>query len=155
MSIVERIEAKKIVKKWHTNNKKVVFTNGCFDIIHRGHIEYLRKAKLLGDILIVGLNSDTSVRRIKGEPRPYQDEQGRATILNAMEMVDLVVIFNEDTPLNLICELKPDILVKGGDYNSQLIVGASEVEGWGGCVKTISFLKGYGTSIVVDKILEG
>ena len=155
MSIVERIEAKKIVKKWHTNNKKVVFTNGCFDIIHRGHIEYLREAKLLGDILIVGLNSDTSVKRIKGETRPYQDEQGRATILNAMEMVDIVVIFNEDTPLNLICELKPDILVKGGDYNSQSIVGASEVEGWGGHVKTISFLKGYGTSIVVDKILEG
>ena len=154
MSIVERIEAKKIVKKWHTNNKKVVFTNGCFDIIHRGHIEYLREAKLLGDILIVGLNSDTSVRRIKGETRPYQDEQGRATILNAMEMVDLVVIFNEDTPLNLICELKPDILVKGGDYNSQLIVGAKEVESWGGSVKIIPFLKGYGTSIIVDKILE-
>jgi len=155
MSIVDRIESKKIVKKWHAKNKKVVFTNGCFDIIHRGHIEYLRESKELGDVLVLGLNSDESVRRIKGVPRPYQDERGRAVILDAMEMVDLVVIFDEDTPLNLICELKPDILVKGGDYNSQLIVGASEVEGWGGSVKTISFLKGYGTSTIVDKILEG
>jgi len=155
MSIVDRIESKKIVKKWHAKNKKVVFTNGCFDIIHRGHIEYLRESKELGDVLVLGLNSDESVRRIKGVPRPYQDERGRAVILDAMEMVDLVVIFDEDTPLNLICELKPDILVKGGDYNSQLIVGANEVEGWGGSVKTISFLKGYGTSTIVDKILEG
>ena len=154
MPIVNRFEAKKTIDNWRADHKTTVFTNGCFDIIHRGHVEYLRKAKLLGDILIVGLNSDTSVKSIKGEPRPYQDEQGRATILNAMEMVDLVVIFNEDTPLNLICELKPDILVKGGAYNSQLIVGASEVESWGGNVKIIPFLKGYGTSIVVDKILE-
>lgn len=155
MSIVDRIEAKKIVKQWHTNNKKVVFTNGCFDIIHRGHVEYLRKAKLLGDILIVGLNSDASVRCIKGEPRPYQDERGRAVILDAMQMIDLVVIFDEDTPLNLICELMPNILVKGGDYDTRSIVGVNEIEGWGGTVKTIPFLKGYGTSILVKKILEG
>jgi rfaE bifunctional protein nucleotidyltransferase chain/domain len=155
MSIVERNEAKEIVKQWHAKNKKVVFTNGCFDIIHRGHVEYLRESKELGDVLVLGLNSDTSVRRIKGKPRPYQNEHDRAVILDAMEMIDLVVMFDEDTPLNLICEIKPNILVKGGDYKSQLIVGASEVEGWGGSVKIIPFLKGYGTSILVDKILEG
>lgn len=154
MLLADKTEVIKIVDKWHIDHKTIVFTNGCFDIIHRGHIEYLRKAKLLGDILIVGLNSDASVRRIKGKPRPYQDERGRAVILDAMEMVDLVVLFDEDTPLKLICELKPDILVKGGDYNSKLIVGANEVEGWGGSVKTIPFLKGYGTSILVEKILE-
>ncbi len=155
MLLVDRTEAKKIVDKWRDEQKVVVFTNGCFDLIHRGHVEYLRKAKLLGDMLIVGLNSDTSVRRIKGKPRPYQDEQERATILNAMEMIDMVIIFDEDTPLELICELKPDVLVKGGDYDSNIIVGAKEVEAGGGSVKIIPFLKGYGTSILVDKILNG
>jgi rfaE bifunctional protein nucleotidyltransferase chain/domain len=108
----------------------------------------------LGDILIVGLNSDASIRRIKGEPRPYQDEQDRAAILDAMEMVDLVVIFDEETPLDLICKLKPDIIVKGGDYDSHSIVGANEVVCWGGSVKILPFLKGYGTSKLVEKILE-
>jgi len=154
MPIVNRSETKKTIDNWRTDHKTIVFTNGCFDIIHRGHIEYLRKTKLLGDILIVGLNSDASVRRIKGEPRPYQNELDRAAILDAMEMVDLVVIFDEDTPLNLICELKPNIIVKGGDYDSHSIVGANEVVGWGGSVKTLPFLKGYGTSKLVDKILE-
>ncbi|NHZ85049.1 MAG: D-glycero-beta-D-manno-heptose 1-phosphate adenylyltransferase [Planctomycetia bacterium] len=155
MLLVDRTEAKKIVDRWKNEQKVVVFTNGCFDLIHRGHVEYLRKAKLLGDMLIVGLNSDTSVRRIKGRPRPYQDEQERAAILNAMEMIDMVIIFDEDTPLKLICELKPNILVKGGDYDSRIIVGAKEVEAGGGSVKIIPFLKGYGTSILVDKILNG
>ena len=154
MSILDRTEAKKIIRKWRNDKKIIVFTNGCFDIIHRGHVEYLHEAKLLGDILIVGLNSDASVKRLKGEPRPYQDEQDRAAILNVMKMVDVVVIFDEDTPLELICEIKPDVLVKGGDYNSQSIVGAKEVESWGGSVKTIPFIKGYGTSKLVGKILE-
>ena len=154
MPLVDRNEAVKIIDKWRIDQKTIVFTNGCFDIIHRGHIEYLRKAKLLGDVLVVGLNSDASVKRIKGKPRPYQVEQDRAAILDAMEMVDLVVIFDEDTPLNLICELKPDILVKGGDYESNSIVGAKEVESWGGSVNTIPFLKGYGTSKLIKKILE-
>jgi len=154
MSLVDRAKAKKIIGKWRADHKIIVFTNGCFDIIHRGHIEYLRKAKLLGDVLIVGLNSDASVRRIKGEPRPYQSEQDRAAISDAMEMVDLVVIFDEDTPLDLICELKPDVLVKGGDYDHRSIVGAKEVESWGGHVIIIPFLKGYGTSKLVEKILE-
>ncbi|MFC1759982.1 D-glycero-beta-D-manno-heptose 1-phosphate adenylyltransferase [Candidatus Neomarinimicrobiota bacterium] len=154
MPIVNRFEAKKTINNWRADHKTIVFTNGCFDIIHRGHVEYLRKAKLLGDILIVGLNSDASVRHIKGEPRPYQNELDRAAILDVMEMVDLVVIFDEDTPLDLICELKPDIIVKGGDYDSHSIVGADEVVGWGGSVKILPFLKGYGTSNLVDKILE-
>lgn len=154
MSLVDRVEAKKIIGKWRDEHKNIVFTNGCFDIIHRGHVEYLREAKLLGDILIVGLNSDASVRRIKGESRPYQVEEDRAIILNALEAVDLVVIFDEDTPLKLICELKPDMLVKGGDYDSHSIAGAKEVESWGGSVKIIPFLKGYGTSQLVEKILD-
>ncbi len=154
MSILDRTGAKKIIGKWRNDKKMIVFTNGCFDIIHRGHIEYLRKAKLLGNILVVGLNSDASVRQLKGKPRPYQDEQDRAAILDAMKMVDLVVIFSEDTPLELICELKPDVLVKGGDYDSRSIVGADEIESWGGSVKTIPFLTGYGTSKLVEKILN-
>jgi D-beta-D-heptose 7-phosphate kinase/D-beta-D-heptose 1-phosphate adenosyltransferase len=155
MSLVERTKAKKIICKWRDDQKIIVFTNGCFDIIHRGHVEYLQEAKLLGDRLIVGLNSDISVRRIKGEPRPYQDEQDRAAILNALRMVDMVMIFDEDIPLELICELKPDILIKGGDYDAHSIIGAKEVESWGGSVKIIPFLKGYGTSKLVKKILDG
>ena len=154
MSIVNRAEAKIIAKKWRDNRKKIVFTNGCFDILHRGHVEYLRSAKLLGDVLIIGLNSNESVQRLKGNPRPYQDEKDRAIILDALEAVDLVAIFEEDTPFELICELKPDILVKGGDYNFHSVVGASEVESWGGTVKIIPFLKGYGTSKLIEKIID-
>ncbi len=154
MSLVDITEAQRIISKWRNDQKIIVFTNGCFDIIHRGHVEYLQEAKLLGDFLIVGLNSNASVKRIKGKPRPYQNEQDRAAILNAMKMVDMVVIFDEDTPLELICELKPNVLVKGGDYDSQSIVGAIEMEGWGGSVKIIPFLKGYGTSKLVEKILD-
>jgi D-beta-D-heptose 7-phosphate kinase/D-beta-D-heptose 1-phosphate adenosyltransferase len=155
MALVDRSKAKEIIGKWRDDQQVIVFTNGCFDIIHRGHVEYLQEAKLLGDMLIVGLNSDVSVRRIKGKPRPYQDEQDRAAILNALKMVDMVVIFDEDIPLELICELKPDILIKGGDYDAHSIIGAKEVESWGGSVKIIPFLKGYGTSKLVDKILDG
>ena len=155
MSIVNRTKAKIIAEKWRYDHKKIVFTNGCFDILHRGHIEYLRKAKLLSDVLVVGLNSNKSVQRLKGKPRPYQDEQDRAIILSALKMVDLVVIFEENTPLKLICELKPDILVKGGDYDFHSVVGASEVESWGGSIKIIPFLKGFGTSKLVEKIIDG
>ncbi len=155
MSLVDRTRAKEIIGKWRGDQKIIVFTNGCFDIIHRGHVEYLREAKLLGDILIVGLNSNVSVRRIKGKPRPYQDEQDRAAILSALKMVDMIVLFDEDIPLELICELKPDILIKGGDYDWDSIIGAKEVESWGGSVKIIPFLKGYGTSKLVEKILDG
>ena len=154
MPVVDRLKVKEIIRAGRDDKKIIVFTNGCFDIIHRGHVEYLQQAKLLGDILIVGLNSDDSVKRLKGQSRPLQDEYDRAEILNALRMVDIVVVFEEDTPLELICELKPDILVKGGDYNLDSIIGSKEMETWGGSVKIIPFLKEYGTSRLVDKILD-
>ena len=115
---------------------------------------YLLQAKQLGDILIVGLNSDKSVKILKGKSRPFQTEQDRAAILDALLMVDIVIIFSEETPLKLICELKPDVLVKGGDYDQSTIVGAQEVVQWGGQVEILPFLEGYGTSQLVKKILE-
>jgi len=154
MAIVNRKDAKNIISEWMNKNLKVVFTNGCFDILHRGHVEYLKQAKKLGDYLIIGLNSDDSVKRLKGTARPLQSESDRAEILNSLRFVDIVTIFDEDTPLKLICELKPDILVKGGDYDLNSIVGAEEVLGWGGTVEIIPFLKGYGTSKVIDKIVN-
>lgn len=154
MAVVSKKNAKTIVTKWQNNNKKVVFTNGCFDIIHRGHVDYLKKSREMGDYLILGLNSDDSVKRLKGAPRPYQSESDRAEILSNLRSVDIVTIFNQDTPLELICELRPDILVKGGDYDLNSIVGAKEVQSWGGKVKIIPFLKGYGTSKLIEKIVS-
>ncbi len=154
MPIVNRAEAQKIVAELHSDQKIVVFTNGCFDILHRGHVSYLQRAQQLGDCLIVGLNSDASVERLKGKLRPYQVEQDRAAILEALKMIDLVVLFDEDTPLKLICELKPNILVKGGDYDLHSIVGADEVTNWGGSVEILPFLNGYGTTQLVAKILK-
>jgi D-beta-D-heptose 7-phosphate kinase/D-beta-D-heptose 1-phosphate adenosyltransferase len=154
MVILNKIQAKQVINKWKDDNKSIVFTNGCFDIIHRGHIEYLKQTKELGDYLIVGLNSDKSVERLKGKPRPYQTESDRAEILNSLRFVDIVIIFEEDTPLKLICELKPDILVKGGDYDLNTVVGAKEMHNWGGEVKIIPFLKGYGTSKLIEKIVN-
>jgi len=154
MAVVSRKNAKTIVSDWQNSNKKVVFTNGCFDIIHRGHIDYLRKSRELGDYLVLGLNSDNSVKRLKGVPRPYQSESDRAEILCNLSSVDIVTIFKEDTPLELICELRPDIIVKGGDYDLNSIVGAKEVQSWGGKVKIIPFLKGYGTSKLIEKIVS-
>lgn len=152
--IIDRKKAEQHIKKLQNSNKTIVFTNGCFDIIHRGHIEYLRQAKALGDLLIVGLNSDDSVKRLKGLLRPYQSESDRAEILDELHSVDMVVIFDEDTPLQLICELKPDILVKGGDYTIDSVVGVKEVRSWGGNVKIIPFLNGYGTSKLIEKIVS-
>ena len=152
--IVNRDQAEQIVIKRHADGQKIVFTNGCFDILHRGHVEYLNRAKELGDFLMIGLNSDQSVRRLKGATRPYQNESDRAEILQNLRSVDLVTIFEEDTPLELICELKPDILVKGGDYDIASIVGAKEMQTWGGVVKIIPFIEGYGTSKLVEKIVK-
>lgn len=132
--------------------KKVVFTNGCFDLLHRGHVTYLSEAASLGDFLIVGVNSDDSVQRLKGDNRPLQDEKSRAEILAALECVSAVVLFNEDTPLELISRLKPDVLVKGGDYTVDTVVGAQEVIDSGGEVKLLSFLPGYSTSSIEEKI---
>lgn len=137
---------------WRFKEDKIVFTNGCFDILHKGHIEYLAKAANLGDVLIVGLNSDESVRRLKGENRPVLDEESRAMALASIGFVDNVVIFDEDTPYELIKKIQPDVLVKGADYNEDDIVGADIVKAKGGEIKTIEFVDGYSTSKIIDKI---
>lgn len=134
--------------------KKVVFTNGCFDILHRGHIECLRKAKSFGDVLMVGLNSDSSVRKIKGDQRPIQPQDDRAEILASLEMVDYVVIFREETPLKLIANLVPDVLAKGGDYERDEIVGRDIVESSGGRVKRIRQVPGRSTKCIIGKIAK-
>ena len=144
--------AKEQVQQWKTQGKKIAFTNGCFDLLHLGHVDYLEKARALGDKLILGLNSDSSVSRFKGQNRPIQNQNSRARVLAALQFVDLVVFFNEDTPLNLITEIQPDILVKGSDYLAENIIGADVVKRNGGVVKTIDFIPGYSTSKIVEKI---
>jgi rfaE bifunctional protein nucleotidyltransferase chain/domain len=145
-------EATHIVKGWKESAQKVVFTNGCFDIMHLGHVDYLEKARNLGDKLVVGLNTDNSVSRFKGPERPLQDQTSRARIMASLQFVDLVVLFDEDTPLNLISELVPNVLVKGSDYLAENIVGADVVKKSGGVVKTIDFVPGYSTTRIVEKI---
>lgn len=147
-------EAKKKVAEWKSKGERVVFTNGCFDILHLGHVDYLEKARNLGDRLIVGLNTDASVSRFKGPQRPVQDQQSRARILSSLQFVDLVVLFDEDTPKELISTLVPDVLVKGSDYLAENIVGADVVTKAGGEVRTIELVKGYSTSAIVKKIKE-
>ena len=135
-------------------NKTVVFTNGVFDILHHGHVAYLTEARNLGDVLVVGLNADSSVKRLKGENRPLQSELDRANILAALKAVDGVVIFDEDTPIEIIEFLIPNILVKGGDWDVKNIVGREVVEGAGGKVMNISFLEGRSTTGVVKRVVE-
>jgi D-beta-D-heptose 7-phosphate kinase/D-beta-D-heptose 1-phosphate adenosyltransferase len=132
---------------------KIVFTNGCFDIIHAGHVRYLKKAKTLGDILIVGLNSDSSVRSIKGPKRPLVPQKERAEVLGALEAVDYVVIFKEPTPIRLIEAIKPDILVKGADWTEKEIVGAAVVKGYGGRLARIRLVPGRSTTNIIKRIL--
>lgn len=144
--------AKALVSKWRKEGGKVVFTNGCFDILHFGHVDYLQKARLLGDKLVVGLNTDESVSRFKGINRPIQDQDSRAMILASLQFVDLVVLFDEDTPLQLISALLPDVIVKGSDYLAENIVGAEVVKKNGGEVKTIDFVPGYSTSRIIERI---
>ena len=150
--IIKRSELAKETTRWRKENKVIVFTNGCFDIIHRGHVEYLNKAKSLGDVLILGLNSDTSVEKLKGADRPYVSEQDRAYILSQLVPVDVVSIFDEETPLNLIKLVLPDVLVKGGDYTPDTIVGRNEVEQNGGKVVAIPLVKGRSTTGLIEKI---
>ncbi len=133
--------------------KKIVFTNGCFDIIHAGHVRYLKKARALGDILIVGLNSDSSVRSIKGAKRPLVPQKERAEVLGALEAVDYVVIFKEDTPIKLIEAIKPDILVKGADWTEKEIVGADVVRKYGGRLARIRRVPGRSTTNIIKRIL--
>ena len=147
-------ELKKISKKLRKSAKKIVFTNGCFDLLHLGHIYYLEKAKKKGDILVVALNSDSSVRRIKGNKRPILPETDRARIIAALEFVDYVVIFNEATPLRLIKTLKPDVLIKGRDWKINQIVGRDVVRSLGGRVATIPFAKGRSTKLIIKKIVR-
>jgi rfaE bifunctional protein nucleotidyltransferase chain/domain len=131
----------------------VVFTNGCFDILHPGHVDYLQRARSLGSCLVVGLNSDASVRRLKGPLRPVNDETSRALVLAALACVDYVAVFHEDTPYELIRTVEPDVLVKGGDWSVDRIVGRDLVEGRGGRVLSIPLLKGYSTTAIVDRIV--
>ena len=138
------------VAMWKFQSRKIVFTNGCFDILHRGHIEYLSKARDLGDVLIIGLNTDASVKRIKGGNRPVQDETSRAMILASLRFVEAIVLFDEDTPYNLISLVKPDVLVKGGDYTEETIVGADIVKASGGEVVTVPLTEGYSTTQILN-----
>jgi len=133
-------------------NKKVIFTNGCFDILHAGHVTYLDAAKALGDILVVGINSDESVKSLKGPTRPIQCEEDRAKILAALVSVDYVVVFGEDTPKDLIKKLEPDILVKGGDWPVDKIVGADFVKSRGGLIKSLPFVEGKSSSAIIEKV---
>jgi D-beta-D-heptose 7-phosphate kinase/D-beta-D-heptose 1-phosphate adenosyltransferase len=132
--------------------KKIVFTNGCFDILHIGHIRYLQEAAKLGDLLVIGLNSDSSVRRLKGEERPVNTEMDRAELLCALGFVDYVAIFEDDTPLELIKKIQPDVLVKGGDYSNEYVIGTNEVEARGGKLVLIPFVEGKSTTNIIEKI---
>ena len=140
------------VKEWKSAGKKIVFTNGCFDILHAGHIAYLSEAAGLGDVLIIGLNSDNSVSALKGPSRPINGESSRALMLASMFFIDAVVLFSEATPLELILSIQPDVLVKGGDYEIHQIAGSKEVLADGGEVKILSFLPGYSSSAIIEKI---
>jgi len=150
--ILDKESIKPILAYWNFKSKKIVFTNGCFDILHLGHVDYLSKAADLGEILIVGLNSDTSARKLKGNHRPINNEESRAMLLASLHFVDAVIIFDEDTPCNLIKLIEPDVLVKGADYKAEDIVGYDVVSAKGGKVETIDFLEGYSTSIIEKKI---
>lgn len=150
--ILSRQQAIEQVEQWHRDGLKVVFTNGCFDIVHLGHIDYLEKARHLGDKLILGLNTDASVSRIKGPLRPVVNEQARARLMAALEFIDAVTLFDEPTPKELIEAVRPDILVKGDDYTVNTIVGADFVVTNGGSVQTVSLVKGYSTTALIERI---
>lgn len=147
-------ELAKDLARWRFKDKKIIFTNGCFDIIHRGHVDYLSKAASMADIMIIGLNTDSSVRRLKGESRPVQDEDARAYILASLTFVEKVVLFDEETPLELIKYIQPDVLVKGSDYTPDQIVGGDIVLAKGGEIKTIDLVKGYSTTSIIDKLKQ-
>ena len=142
------------LRRWRLKNRKIVFTNGVFDILHEGHIASLSEAASYGHILIVGLNSDASVKRLKGQSRPVNDEQSRALLLAAMLMTDAVVLFEEDTPLNLISSILPDVLVKGGDYTIEQIAGAKEVMDNGGEVRIVPIIEGFSTTGIIARMQQ-
>jgi D-glycero-beta-D-manno-heptose 1-phosphate adenylyltransferase len=142
------------VAEWQKQGKKIVFSNGCFDLVHKGHIDYLNRAADLGDVLVMGLNTDASVSKLKGPHRPIQDEQSRLTIIAALQCVNAVVLFDEETPYELIKLVQPDVLVKGSDYKPENIVGYEIVIAKGGQVKTIDYLPGFSTSEIEKRIKE-
>ena len=146
-------ELKPILYKLKKEGKKVVFTNGCFDILHVGHVRYLKEAKGYGDILIVAVNSDLSVKSIKGDKRPIVSQSERAEVVAALEMVDYVIMFDEDTPYNIIKKLQPDVLIKGGDWTIDKIIGRDIVEARGGKVIAIPFIEGASTTGIVERVL--
>ncbi|MBI4387941.1 MAG: D-glycero-beta-D-manno-heptose 1-phosphate adenylyltransferase [Candidatus Omnitrophica bacterium] len=147
-------EMQNLARKLHKQGKKIVFTNGCFDVLHVGHISYLAKAKEFGDVLVVGLNRDRSIRAIKGPKRPINPEKARAHVLAALQAVDFIVLFGENTPLRLICKIQPDILVKGADWKAGDIVGANEIKNWGGAVKRVSLVKGFSTTRMIERMRQ-
>ena len=150
--LIARKNISRLAERLRRGKQKIVFTNGVFDILHRGHIEYLGKAKALGDVLIVGLNSDTSARRLKGKTRPIQSQRDRAAILSALRSVDFVVMFGEDRPDRLIEQVKPDVLAKGADYKLSEIAGAGFVKSYGGCVHRLRLIPGRSTSRLLKKL---
>jgi len=152
--LLDRSELENMLAVWRFKDQKVVFTNGCFDIIHRGHVEYLAQAASLGDQLIIGLNTDGSVKRLKGSSRPVQDENTRALVLASFSFVSKVILFDEDTPIELIKLIQPKILVKGGDYKPENIVGHDIVTSYGGDVATIDLVEGFSTSSIINKISQ-
>ena len=152
--IVDTLQVKSVISGWKSDGNKIVFTNGCFDILHYGHVSYLSAAKDLGNKLIIGLNSDASVRRLKGETRPINGQHERAVLLAALQFVDAVVVFDEDTPEKLIKIVEPDFLVKGSDYTVENIVGADFVKSYGGKVITIPLVENFSSSSIIKKIAE-
>jgi len=152
MKIKNLSDLKNIISELKRKGKKIVFTNGCFDVLHIGHIRYLKEAKKYGDILVVGLNSDLSVRKLKGKNRPYIEEKERAEILSCLEMVDYIILFDEETPLRIIKELKPDVIVKGGDYTEEEVVGGDFIKKHGGKVVIVPLVKNRSTTLLVEKI---
>ena len=150
--IVDRAELARRCEAMRAAGRRVVFTNGCFDLLHRGHIDLLGKAGSMGDILVVGINTDDSVRRLKGSSRPWTPEEDRAEVIAALATVDLVVLFDEDTPLELIREIDPDVLVKGADYRVEEVVGADHVRASGGRVELVPLTEGRSTTTLVEKL---
>lgn len=150
--LISRQTLAELCREAKSEGKTIVFTNGCFDIIHAGHIAYLNDSKKLGDILVIGLNSDDSVKRLKGPSRPYNNINDRAVLLSALKPVDYVSVFDEDTPLELITAILPDVLTKGGDYNPDTIVGADVVRVGGGKVVVIKYVEGKSTTLIIDKL---
>ena len=140
------------LSQWRFKSEKIVFTNGCFDILHRGHVEYLTKAAALGSKLVIGLNTDASVKRLKGEARPINDQEARAIILSSLIFTDRIIFFEEDTPLELIRYIQPDILVKGSDYKPEDIVGYDIVKAKGGEVITIDLTEGFSTTAILERV---